>query len=64
MNNKKQEEILKDVFKQWNSAVDRMIEQAEKGYMPLICEALKLVKVMLTYYQKAFVSGINMKNKK
>ena len=66
----KKKEIKKDAvttietaFDRWEDAVDTMIEQAEKGYMPLLASGFNHTKEILQMYRKAFVEGMKEETK-
>jgi len=57
------EEQLNEAFKQWHSAIDVFIEQADNGFMPLLSKVFSLAKEVLSMYERAFLQGMKKQEK-
>jgi len=47
-----------EAFEGWEKAVDEMITQSEKAFMPLLASTFRLSKEVLNMYAKAYKTGI------
>ena len=61
---KKQEvdaDAIKETYKKWYETVEILRDNAEKGFMPLVAEALELTINIAKVYEKGYLAAIKNK---
>ncbi len=55
------EKKIKETYKKWYETVNILKDNAEKGFMPLVAEALELAVNIAKIYEKGYLEAIKNK---
>ena len=58
MTEKLDEEKIKEIYQNWYATVQILIDNAEKGFMPLVAKSLQLSIEIAKIYEQGFLQSI------